>query len=122
MVTTLLLLLKNTLCVTGVYLRDITKMIFVILHLNVSQLSICSSCLGLVACYLVCHHLFLTLMGKCFSIKLFRPQHWEFWDITSINVKPCLMVVSLLSLLLNGPTTFGDLGLVSRSQQRQKCD
>ena len=31
-------------CVTGVYLRDITYMIFVILHLNTSHLSNCSSC------------------------------------------------------------------------------
>ena len=37
-----------TLYVTGVYLRGITNMIFVILHLklNVSHLSICSSCLN----------------------------------------------------------------------------
>ena len=32
------------LCVSGVYLRDITNTIFVILHLNVSHLSLCSSC------------------------------------------------------------------------------
>ena len=32
------------LCVTGVYLRDITNTIFVILHFNVSQLSVCSHC------------------------------------------------------------------------------
>ena len=31
-------------CVTGVYLRDITNMIFVILHLDVSRLSVCFSC------------------------------------------------------------------------------
>ena len=30
--------------VTGVYLRDITNMIFVIFHLNVSWLSVCSYC------------------------------------------------------------------------------
>ena len=30
---------------TGRYLRDITNMIFVILHLNVNRFSICSSCL-----------------------------------------------------------------------------
>ena len=35
----------STLCVTGVYLRDLTNIIFVILHLNVSHLSVCSSCL-----------------------------------------------------------------------------
>ena len=29
------------LCMTGVYLRDITNMIFVILHWNVSRLSVC---------------------------------------------------------------------------------
>ena len=34
----------SKLCVTGVYLRDITNTIFVILHLKVSRLSICSSC------------------------------------------------------------------------------
>ena len=33
------------LCVTSVYLGDIKNMIFVILHLNVSRLSICCSCL-----------------------------------------------------------------------------
>ena len=33
------------LCVTGVYLRDITNMIFAILLLNVNHLSVCSSCL-----------------------------------------------------------------------------
>ena len=30
-------------CVTSVYLRNITNMIFIILHLNVSHLSVCSS-------------------------------------------------------------------------------
>ena len=36
---------KHTMvCVTGVYLSDITDIIFSILHLNVSPLSICSSC------------------------------------------------------------------------------
>ena len=34
----------STFCMTGVYLRDITNTIWVILHLNVSHLSICSSC------------------------------------------------------------------------------
>ena len=37
-------IMHRMLCVTGVYLRDITNMIFVILHLNVSCLNICSSC------------------------------------------------------------------------------
>ena len=32
------------LCVTGMSIRDITNTIFVILHLNLSHLSICSSC------------------------------------------------------------------------------
>ena len=32
------------LCATGVYLRDVTNMIFVILHLIVSHLSVCSFC------------------------------------------------------------------------------
>ena len=36
---------ETTVFVTGVYLRDITDMIFVILHLNVSCLSVCFSCL-----------------------------------------------------------------------------
>ena len=35
----------SVLCVTGVYLRHITNVIFVILHLNVSYLSVWSSCL-----------------------------------------------------------------------------
>ena len=34
------------LCVTGVYLRNIANMTFVILHLNVSCLSVSSSCLA----------------------------------------------------------------------------
>ena len=34
----------SILCVTAVYLRDISNMVFVILHLNLSHLSICSSC------------------------------------------------------------------------------
>ena len=34
---------QNMLCVTGVYLRDITSVLFVILHLNVGHPSICSS-------------------------------------------------------------------------------
>ena len=34
----------NILCVTGMYLGDITNTISVILHLNVSRLRICSSC------------------------------------------------------------------------------
>ena len=34
----------SVLCVTGVYLRDISYMIFVILYLNVSRLIDCSSC------------------------------------------------------------------------------
>ena len=33
----------SMLCVTGVYLRDITYIIFVILHLNSSCLNVCSS-------------------------------------------------------------------------------
>ena len=32
------------LCVTGVYLRDVTNTTFSILHLNVNYLSICSAC------------------------------------------------------------------------------
>ena len=31
-------------CLTGLYSRDITNMIFVTMHLNVSCLSACSSC------------------------------------------------------------------------------
>ena len=34
-------------CVTGVYLRDITNMIFIILHLNMSCLSVCFCSLSL---------------------------------------------------------------------------
>ena len=46
MVDTLIKQIKHSvLCVSGVYLRDITDMIFVILHLNVGHLSVCSSCL-----------------------------------------------------------------------------
>ena len=33
----------HRLCVTGVYLRDITNIIIVLLHLNNSRLSVCSS-------------------------------------------------------------------------------
>ena len=33
------------LCVTGGYLRDITRTNFVILHMNVSHLSICCFCI-----------------------------------------------------------------------------
>ena len=40
------------LCGAGVHLRDITNMIFVILHLNVNGLSVCSSCLSV--CLFVC--------------------------------------------------------------------
>ena len=36
----------NMLCMTGVYFRDITSSVFVIVHLNVDRLSICSSCCG----------------------------------------------------------------------------
>ena len=43
---------EKMLCVTGVYLGDIAYMIFVILHLNVSGLSVCSSCLSV--CLFVC--------------------------------------------------------------------
>ena len=32
------------LCITGVYLRDITYTIFIVLHLSMSCLSICSFC------------------------------------------------------------------------------
>ena len=35
---------QSIFCVTGLYLRDITNMIFVILHLNVSCWSVCSAC------------------------------------------------------------------------------
>ena len=40
----------SMLCVTGVYLRDITNsnMVFVAMHLNVSHLSVCFSCCVLV--------------------------------------------------------------------------
>ena len=34
----------SMLCVTGLYLKDITNTLFVILHLNVSHLSDCISC------------------------------------------------------------------------------
>ena len=34
----------SMLCVTSVYIRDITNVIFVILHLNVGLPSVCSSC------------------------------------------------------------------------------
>ena len=34
----------SVLCVTGVYLRHITNVIFVILHLNVRHQSVCFSC------------------------------------------------------------------------------
>ena len=37
----------SVLCVTGVYLRDIMNIIFVISHLDASHLSICSSCCGM---------------------------------------------------------------------------
>ena len=33
----------SMLCVTGVYFRDITNIIIVLLHLNNSRLSVCSS-------------------------------------------------------------------------------
>ena len=43
MVTTHIKKIKHSmLCVTGVYLRDLDNMIFVILHLNVSHLSVFS--------------------------------------------------------------------------------
>ena len=48
------------LCVTGVYLRDITDTIFVILHLNVSCLSICFPCYWM-------FHFFWRLLDKDFS-------------------------------------------------------
>ena len=35
-------------CVTGVYSKHITNSMFVILHLNASHLSVCSSCFKLV--------------------------------------------------------------------------
>ena len=35
----------SMLCVTGLYLRDINNMIFVIFHLSMSCVSICFSCL-----------------------------------------------------------------------------
>ena len=40
----------SMLCVTGVYSRDITNMILVILHLNVSHLSVFSYRCVLLAC------------------------------------------------------------------------
>ena len=44
MVATHLKMMKHSvLCVTGTYFRDVTNMIFAILHLNVSRQSICSS-------------------------------------------------------------------------------
>ena len=39
----------SMLCVTGVYLRDLDNMIFVILHLNVSHLSVFSVVFFLIA-------------------------------------------------------------------------
>ena len=45
MVTTHIIKIKHgVLSVTGVYLRDVTDIVFVILHLSVSCLSVCSSC------------------------------------------------------------------------------
>ena len=45
MVLTYIEKIGHSMCyVTGVYLRDITQVFFQMLHLNVSHLSICSSC------------------------------------------------------------------------------
>ena len=54
----------SILCVTGVYLRDIIYTIFIFLHLNVSRLSVCSSCL------FVCLFVFCLLFSLTFSMQL----------------------------------------------------
>ena len=56
---------RSMLCATGVYLRDITSTIFVILQLNVNRLSVCFSYLSCVnVCFLsarvlICFHVFM---------------------------------------------------------------
>ena len=63
------------LCVTGMYLRDIANMIFVILLLNVSHLSICSSCfvwfIIVYWCYHTCWNVLLAI--ECVLLRL---KHW----------------------------------------------
>ena len=60
---------------TGVNLTDTTDTIFVILHLNVSRLNICSSCF-LVVVVLCCPHFLLVIipgLGTTYQIKVIIP-------------------------------------------------
>ena len=57
------------LCVTGVYLRNMTNIIFVILHLNVSRLSVCGPRLLL----------FFFFFNFSSSRHDYRENHTHFW-------------------------------------------
>ena len=63
------------LCVTGVYLRDITSINFIILYLNVSHPSACSSC-----------SLFLLalIVFFCFFLNIFMYQNITEGDKTAL--------------------------------------
>ena len=63
------------LCVTCVYLRDITNTIFVILHLNVSHLSVCSS--FHLAALQVRYSLVLFVCGNITDVAVFRGFRWQ---------------------------------------------
>ena len=67
------------LCVTGVYLRDVTNTILVILHLNVSHLSVYSFC-------------FFVLLGggvvvEASFFELMEQQHFNllFTDLSTVS-------------------------------------
>ena len=59
-------------CVTGVYLGDITRSVFVILYLNVCRLRVCSSCFYYLFIYSVSfvdhQHISLDLVDRSLSV------------------------------------------------------
>ena len=64
-------------CVTGVYLRDLTHSIFVILHFIVSPLSVCSSCF-------YCNDLLLLKMTVAVTIIMINKEEVIFTTTRNI--------------------------------------
>ena len=62
----------NMLCMTGVYLRDITRTVFVILHFNVSCLSICTYCSKMPVSVVNLYHVLMFTLLCCV---------WPWWEV-----------------------------------------
>ena len=91
------------LCVTGVFIRDITNTIFVILHVNMSRMSVCCFCVFLEGGEVGLGHIFDIL--ACTRIFFFRL--WYLWHF-SLTIIPhnAVLVCSCLGLFQRKKKTF----------------